>query len=139
MCVNTLKMTLNQKISELDRSQLLLINRYLKEACSLIIGHSSAEVRTYIKDKDYPFYGQFDPYLNRIMIFRSETETLDKYIKVFIHEWTHSIQKKLKKNYLKMDSKYGYSKNPFEVEARENEKIFKSIIWKYTKYKLMGN
>jgi hypothetical protein len=46
------------------------------------------------------------------------------------------MQKKLKKNYLKMYYKYGYHKNPFEVEARENEKIYKSVVWKYTKNKL---
>jgi len=129
-------MVLKQKISELNRSQLLLLNRYLREACSNLIGKSNPQVRTYVKDNNHSYYGQYDPELHRLIIYRNYTDTVDKYITVFIHEWTHSMQKKLKKNYFKMDHKYGYHKNPFEVEARQNEKIYKSIVWKYTKRKL---
>jgi hypothetical protein len=32
-----------------------------------------------------------------------------------------------------MNDKYGYNYNPFEVEARNNEKLYKSEVWKITK------
>jgi hypothetical protein len=37
-----------------------------------------------------------------------------------------------------MEFKWGYRNNPFEVEARENEKIYKSIVWKIVKLRLQG-
>jgi len=58
---------------------------------------------------------------------------IDSYVRVFIHEWTHSLQKGIKKNYIKLEEKYGYWYNPYEVEARQSEKEFKSVIWKLTK------
>jgi hypothetical protein len=35
--------------------------------------------------------------------------------------------------YCKMDSKFGYNKNPFEIEAIRNEKKFRPEVWKITK------
>jgi hypothetical protein len=71
-----------------------------------------------------------------ISIIRNNVNNVDKYVQIYIHEWTHSLQKGIKKNYAKMDYKYGYYNNPYEIEARENEKLFKPIIWKIVKSRL---
>ena len=128
-----LYMILQKNIDQLTRSELLCLNKALKIACNDIIGcNPKVIVRTYNKSSDYCFaFYDYDDC--SIRIFRKGIKNVDEYVKIFIHEWTHSLQKGLKSKYLKMNKKYGYWKNPFEVEARLNEKIYKSIIWKYAK------
>jgi hypothetical protein len=126
-------MTLKTNIDQLTRSELLNLNKSLKIACNDIIGgNQRVFVRTYNKSNPdcYAFY-DYDDY--SIRIFRKDIKTIDKYVQVFIHEWTHSLQKGLKKKYTKMFMVYGYWHNPYEIEARLNEKIYKSIVWKYAK------
>jgi len=130
-------MILKKEVSTLSRSELLYLNRFLKKTCQEIIGHTNPDIRTFNKDNNN-FLGLYDPEYHRICIYRNNLKTIDDYVKVFIHEWTHSLQKKLEKYYLAMEFKWGYRNNPFEVEARENEKIYKSIVWKIVKLRLQG-
>ena len=125
-------MILRKEISTLTRSELLKLNRGLKQACSILLGESNAEIRTINKMSEV-YLANYDPYLNRITIYRPMVKNIDSYVKVFIHEWTHSLQKGIKRNYTKLERKYGYWYNPYEVEARESEKEYKSVIWKLTK------
>jgi hypothetical protein len=105
-------------------------------ACTEVFGSSNTMVRT--TNQNSPYYkGYFDIEDNRILIFRSNIKDIREYVETFIHEWTHSRQKNISKMYYKMDSKYGYNKNPFEVEAIENEKKFRPEVWKITKSKLV--
>jgi len=128
-------MILKKEVSTLSRSELLYLNRFLKKTCQEIIGNTNPDIRTFNTDNN-KFLGFYDPKYHRIHIYRNNLKTVDDYVKVFIHEWTHSLQKKLEKYYLAMNLKWGYKDNPFEVEARENEKIYKSIVWKIVKLRL---
>lgn len=129
-------MTLKTKVSDLSRSQLLKLNRSLRKACSVILGDSGVNFKSSVNTNVTGYYGLYCPENHRISIFRNNINSVDKYVQVYIHEWTHSIQKGIKKNYAKMSYKYGYHNNPFEIEARENEKIFKSVVWRLVKTEL---
>jgi hypothetical protein len=126
-------MTLKKEINTLSRSEILKLNRGLKLACSIFLGNSKVEIRTINKFVNQDNMAHYNPYLNRITIYRPMIKDIDSYVRVFIHEWTHSLQKGIKKNYIKLEEKYGYWYNPYEVEARQSEKEFKSVIWKLTK------
>ncbi len=126
-------MTLKKEINTLSRSEILKLNRGLKLACSMFLGNSKVEIRTINKFANQDNMAHYNPYLNRITIYRPMIKDIDSYVRVFIHEWTHSLQKGIKKNYIKLEEKYGYWYNPYEVEARQSEKEFKSVIWKLAK------
>ena len=125
-------MKLSTSLESLNRSELLKLNKCLIMACSEVLGSSNTMVRTTKRNSPY-YKGYFDIEDNRILIFRSSIKDIRDYVETFIHEWTHSRQKKISKMYYKMDSKYGYDKNPFEIEAKENEKKFRPEVWKITK------
>lgn len=131
-------MILKTKVRDLKRSEILKLNRCLKQACHEIVGKNrTVSVRTTSKKgyliKDMEVQGHFSFDTNKIEIFRGSIGDVDRYLKVFIHEWTHSCQKGLSRKYQKMNSTFGYSQNPFEIEARESEVIFKSRVWKRVK------
>lgn len=129
-----LYMILKTEISTLTRSELIRLNQALKEACGKIIGkNKTLTVRTH-KGGDSSLYGHYDYEDNLITIYRGSTKNIDKYIQIFIHEWTHSRQKGINRRYNKMDEEYGYWNNPYEVEARAAEKLYKSAVWKKVKY-----
>ena len=125
-------MKLSTNLESLSRSELLKLNKCLIMACSEVLGSSNTIVRTTKRNSPY-YKGYFDIEDNRIVIFRSSIKDIRDYVETFIHEWTHSRQMKISKMYYKMDSKYGYDKNPFEIEAKENEKKFRPEVWKITK------
>ena len=125
-------MKLSTNLESLSRSELLKLNKCLIMACSEVLGSSNTMVRTTKQNSPY-YKGYVDIEDNRILIFRSSIKDIREYVEIFIHEWTHSRQKKISKMYYKMDSKYGYDKNPFEIEAKENEKKFRPEVWKITK------
>jgi hypothetical protein len=124
-------MTLKTTIESLSRKDLLKLNRSLKFACSKLIGNSLTKIRTYKNNSK--LHGEFDSYTLTIKIYRGSIKNVEKYVEVFIHEWTHSVQKDIKTKYDKMTEKYGYKKNPYEIEARKNEKVYRSNIWKVAK------
>jgi hypothetical protein len=129
-------MNLKTPLKDLNRSELLRLNSALKNVCELILGKKNGIIiRTYNKSNNNHF-AYYDYNDCSIRIFRKDIKTVDFYVKVFIHEWTHSLQKGLKRKYSLMVSKYGYWNNPYEIEARENEKLFKSIVWKMVKKSL---
>ena len=76
-------------------------------------------------------YGQYD--FEAIVINPSACETMEMFVRTIIHEYTHHIQKGVKRNYASSMSKHGYWDCPFEVEARGNEKKYKSVVWKQFK------
>ena len=75
-------------------------------------------------------YGEFCERNNWLTVNLGVCGNVREIIKTTIHEYTHHIQKGLKQNYNSSVEKNGYYDSPFEVEARENEKIYKSVIWK---------
>lgn len=125
-------MTLKTTVNSLDRKDLLRLNKALRKSCSIHIGENrSVNVRT--NNRPSKIMGSFIADDNTIEIFRSEVSDINKYVETFIHEWTHSKQLGLKKNYNKLNKKLGYDNNPYEIEARNNEKIFRSKVWKTVK------
>ena len=125
-------MKLSTSLESLNRSELLKLNKCLIMACTEVFGSSNTLVRT--TNQNSPYYkGYFDIEDNRILIFRSNIKDIREYVETFIHEWTHSRQKNISKMYCKMDSKFGYNKNPFEIEAIRNEKKFRPEVWNITK------
>ena len=79
-------------------------------------------------------YGQYD--YESLLINPSTCETVDKFVKTIIHEYTHHIQRGIKRNYASSQTRHGYWDCPFEVEARGNEKKYKSVVWKTFKQTL---
>ena len=125
-------MTLKTTVTSINRKDLLALNRTLRQSCSIHIGENrSVSIRT--TNRPSKIMGSFTADDNTIKIFRNEVSDINKYLETFIHEWTHSKQLGLKKNYNKLNKKLGYDKNPYEVEARNNEKIFRSKVWKTVK------
>ena len=51
--------------------------------------------------------------------------------KTLLHEWTHAQQSYRWWRYY--DLQYGYKNNPYEIQARENEKLVKRAYRKRTK------
>lgn len=129
-------MTLKTEIASLSRSQLLRLNQSLKEACTNLMGTSNPLIRTFKNSNSNGVLAFYDFGDNCILIYRGMIKTVEQYVKVFIHEWIHSRQEKIFTHYLAADLKYGYRKNPFEVEARQGETLYKSDVWKQVK-KLM--
>lgn len=63
----------------------------------------------------------------------SKCKTISYFIGVTIHEYTHHIQRGLKRNYESSVKKYGYKNCPFEIEAISNAKKYKKEVWKKVK------
>jgi hypothetical protein len=74
------------------------------------------------------FMGRYIPWLDKIEIFKNEHETLEGIIKTAIHEYTHHTQNMFE--YRILLNQVGYSSNPLEIEARENEKRWLEC-WRY--------
>jgi hypothetical protein len=62
------------------------------------------------------FRGEYNPFLNQIVIMKNNIDSLDDLIDTIIHEYTHSTQ--ALGRYMKLNQKHGYWENPLEVEAR---------------------
>jgi hypothetical protein len=94
------------------------------------LGHGNKPVPKFkINNRLNGYYGQYD-YEYVITINPSNCETIEMFVRTIIHEYTHHIQKGLKRNYTSSVKRDGYYNSPFEVEARGNEKKYKSVIWK---------
>lgn len=79
-------------------------------------------------------YGQYD--FESLVINPSTCETMEMFVRTIIHEYTHHIQRGIKRNYASSMKKNGYWDCPFEVEARGNEKKYKKEVWKTFKQTL---
>ena len=109
----------------------------LKKVCLKILslvrkklGHGNKPVPKFkINNRLNGYYGQYD-YEYVITINPTNCQTIEMFVRTIIHEYTHHIQKGLKRNYTSSVKRDGYYNSPFEVEARGNEKKYKSVIWK---------
>jgi hypothetical protein len=98
-----------------------------------ILGHGNKPVPKFkINNRLSSCYGQYD-YEYNITINPSNCGTMEMFIRTVIHEYTHHIQKGLKRNYDSSVKKNGYHDSPFEIEARGNELKYKSVVWKNVK------
>jgi len=124
-------MTLKKEINTLSRSEILKLNRGLKLACSMFLGNSKVEIRTINKFANQDNMAHYNPYLNRITIYRPMIKDIDSYVRVFIHEWTHSLQKGIKKNYIKLEEKEfpQYDEKIHELKVSDNH--FRKLFDEY--------
>lgn len=76
--------------------------------------------------------GEYDAEDNAIFIYWDQCETVHDLIDTAIHEWTHQLQPVLT-HYNKYKD---YMTNPYEVEARNNERIYGPICWAAIKHKV---
>jgi hypothetical protein len=79
-------------------------------------------------------YGQYCDKNHWLSINLHNCPTVKELIKTTIHEYTHVCQDL--KEYALMNKKVGYDFNPFEVEARFNEKTYYKNCWRSIKLKL---
>jgi len=73
-------------------------------------------------------YGAFDAELNEVILYYNNVKSLKLLITTIIHEYQHSLQP-IKTKYYAYSKKYGYWKNPLEIDARNAEKkYFKEVL-----------
>ena len=64
-------------------------------------------------------YGEYSSSIHLVEIYAAECDTLRRFVDTVIHEYTHSCQGWVGVNYSAYNRKFGYYKNPFELEARK--------------------
>lgn len=94
--------------------------------CHYVLGTNSRKpmpkVKFFPTCEDGNYYGQYCPYDNEIQIFTDNVWKLGMLTSVIIHEYTHYLQP-IKSKYYKLLKEHGYDNHPFEIEARDNERV----------------
>lgn len=75
-------------------------------------------------------YGAFCSDENQVVVYYNNIKKLRVLVGTIIHEYQHSRQP-VKSKYYIYAKKYGYWKNPLEVDAREVEKKYLPIVIRY--------
>jgi len=83
-------------------------------------------------EKDNVTYGGYSHDDNKILIHFNNINNLKLLLCTVIHEYQHSVQPMMIK-YTSYSKKYGYWRNPLEIEAREAEKKHFNNLYKYIK------
>lgn len=76
-------------------------------------------------------YGEYCYNNNWLTINIRQCINIKDIVSTTIHEYTHFLQKL--DDYAKKTKEVGYNDNPYEVEARENEKLYTTKCWKQIK------
>ena len=124
--------TLKTDIQSLSKKELKVLNECLIGACSKYMGKKKGiKVRMIGRGKKY--FGMYDYTSKTIKLYKKSCSGMLGYVRTFVHEYAHSLQKGLGKNYTKYYAEYGYWNNPYEVDAREKEALYRPLIWKEVK------
>ena len=83
-------------------------------------------------EKDSVTYGGYSHDYNKIFIYSNNINNLKLLLCTVIHEYQHSVQPMMIR-YTSYSKKYGYWKNPLEIEARDAEKKYFKNLYKYIK------
>lgn len=75
-----------------------------------------------INNVDDKSFGMFDCGKNTIVVNRAYAKTIKLFIQTILHEYTHYLQNM--STYIQLYKKVGYDKHPYEMESRENEKLY---------------
>ena len=95
------------------------------------LGHSKCQaIAFYWKYGENAEAGYYD-WDKTIWINLAECKRMIAVQKTILHEWTHAQQSYRWYNHYQI--KYGYKDNPYEIQARENEKLVKRAYRKRTK------
>jgi hypothetical protein len=121
------------KIDKLSISERKHLSYFIIEYCRLNIGinpHKSQDITYRVVSNNKGEYGSTDG--SRINININYANTLKLYIQTFIHEWVHT-QQAIVTRYSRLNKEFGYNNNPYEVEARSHEYLYKDILNMYNK------
>lgn len=125
-------LTLKTDIQSLSKKELKVLNECLLEACSKYMGKKKGlKVRMIGRGKKY--FGLYDYKSKTIKIYKKSCSGMLGYVRTFVHEYAHSRQKGLGRYYTSYHFKYGYWNNPYEIDAREKEAMYRPLIWKEVK------
>lgn len=128
-------MKLTDKLNTYTTPELRKMGLTLIGITRKILGHGNKpSPKLKIRNGLVNSYGQYD--FESLVINPSTCVTMDMFVRTIIHEYTHHIQRGIKRNYASSMKKNGYWDCPFEVEARGNEKKYKSVVWKTFKQTL---
>ena len=83
------------------------------------------------KIKKCEVYGNYCFYRNKITIHEQTCKTIHDVVSTVIHEYTHYLQSRIL--YQKYEKLYYYSTNPYEREAKRNEKKYTTLCIKEIK------
>jgi Zn-dependent peptidase ImmA (M78 family) len=129
--------TIRSKIE--SRALALRIGRMAERWCRSNMGINKrkkydptiAYYKSYEGDLDMGEYRYWD---NEIIIYYNNCGNIKNLIRTVIHEWQHQLQPMTK--YEALDTKYGYRKNPLEIEAEAAEEKHYKQLWIEIKPKL---
>ena len=129
-------MKLKDKLQDYTTRELRTIGLNVLGVTRKVLGHGNKPVPKFkINNRLGGSYGQYN-YDYSITINPTNCKTMKMYVRTIIHEYTHHIQKGLKRNYTSSVNRNGYYDSPFEVEARENELKYVKQVWKQYKQSL---
>lgn len=91
----------------------------------------------YVRKADWPdLCGEYDDEANEVLIYYDSIDTVRELLATCIHEWTHQLQP-IRTKYFKYPGTY--SRNPYERQARYNEKKYTPVLWADIKHKINKN
>ena len=129
-------MKLKDKLQDYTTRELRTIGLNVLGVTRKVLGHGNKPVPKFkIRNNVCSYYGMYE-YDYSITINPKNCKTMKMYVRTIIHEYTHHIQKGLKRNYTSSVNRNGYYDSPFEVEARENELKYIKQVWKQYKQSL---
>lgn len=80
--------------------------------------------------------GEYDAEDNEVLVYWDNCVDVRELIGTCIHEWTHQLQP-IRTKYFKYPG--SYSRNPYERQARYNEKKYTPVLWSDIKHKINKN
>lgn len=128
-CTPTNKEDCQTYYESLTTRQKRIIAKKTLNWCKSHLGTRLAEVDFIVKKagvtaKLNQEQGHFKFRCNQIVIYSDMCQSISSLISVVIHEYTHFLQPM--EDYNRLHHVFGYEEHPFEVEARENEKLWPS-------------
>lgn len=124
--------TLKTDIQSLSKKELKVLNECLVEACSKYMGKKKG-LKVQMIGRGKKYFGLYDYQNKTIKIYKKSCSGMLGYVRTFVHEYAHAKQKGLGKYYTSYFVEYGYWNNPYEVDAREKEAMYRPLIWKEAK------
>ena len=122
-----------------SRIDALRIGRQVEKWCRTNMGVNKRKkydpLITYYKSyEDDTDMGEYRYWDNEIIIYYNNCGNIKNLIRTIIHEWQHQLQPMTK--YEALDTKYGYRKNPLEIEAEAAEEKHYKELWMSIKPKI---
>jgi Zn-dependent peptidase ImmA (M78 family) len=129
--------TIRSKIE--SRAHALRIGRMAERWCRSNMGTNRRKkyepTITYYKSMEGDLdMGEYRYWDNEIIIYYNNCGNVKNLIRTIIHEWQHQLQPMTK--YEALDAKYGYRKNPLEIEAEAAEEKYYKELWMSIKPKI---